>query len=200
MNTALGTVLITEDEIRRRITDMGRQISNDFAGRGVTFVGILKGSFIFLADLIRAVSSEIPVEVDFMSVSSYGDATTTSGTIHIEKDLGISIEDKDIIIVEDIVDTGLTLLHVYNILSSRGARSLRVATLLEKPGNSKYDKPLDYVGFRIPNKFVVGFGLDFAQRYRNLPEIRVLDEGSECKPDGERELDSAEHKRDSAQP
>ena len=176
MKTALGTVLITEEEIRRRIADLGLQISKDFAGGSVTLVGILKGSFIFLADLIRAIAQDIPVEVDFMSVSSYGDATTTSGTIHIEKDLGISVEGKDIIIVEDIVDTGLTLLHVYNILSARGARSLQAATLLEKPGNSKYDRPLEYVGFKIPNKFVVGFGLDFAQRYRNLSDIRVLDE------------------------
>jgi hypoxanthine phosphoribosyltransferase len=176
MKTALGTVLINEEEIRRRIVEIGRQISKDYAGRTVTLVGILKGSFIFLADVIRAISPEIAVEVDFMSVSSYGDATTTSGTVHIEKDLGISIEGKDVIIVEDIVDTGLTVLHVYNILSARGARSLRVATLLEKPGNSKYDRPLDYVGFKIPNKFVVGFGLDYAQNYRNLPEIRVLDE------------------------
>src|SRR6185295_11223374 len=176
MKTALGTVLITQEEIRRRVTEMGGQISKDCAGGAVTLVGILKGSFIFLADLIRAISPDIDVEVDFMSVSSYGDATTTSGTIHIEKDLAISIEGKDIIIVEDIVDTGLTLLHVYNILSARGARSLRVATLLEKPGNSKYNRPLDYVGFKIPNKFVVGFGLDYAQRYRNLPDIRVLDE------------------------
>jgi hypoxanthine phosphoribosyltransferase len=168
--------LITEDEIRCRIADIGGQISKDFAGKTVTLVGVLKGSFIFMADLIRAISQEVPVEVDFMAVSSYGDATTTSGTIHIEKDLGISIEGKDVIIVEDIVDSGLTLLHVYNILSARGARSLRVAALLEKPGNSKYDKPLDYVGFKIPNKFVVGFGLDFAQHYRNLPDIRVLDE------------------------
>ena len=176
MKTALGTILITEQEIRSRIADLGRQISRDFSGGAVTFVCILKGSFIFLADLIRSVPPEIHVEVDFMSVSSYGDATTTSGTVHIEKDLGISIEGKDIIIVEDIVDTGLTLLHVYNILSARGARSLRVATLLEKPGNSKYNRPLEYVGFKIPNKFVVGFGLDFAQRYRNLPDIRLLNE------------------------
>jgi hypoxanthine phosphoribosyltransferase len=176
MKTALGTVLITEDEIQRRIAELGRQISNDYASAAVTFVGILKGSFVFLADLIRAVSPEIRIEVDFMSVSSYGDSTTTSGTVHIEKDLGIPIDGKDIIIVEDIVDSGLTLLHVYNILSGRGARSLRVATLLEKPGNSKYERPLDYVGFRIPNKFVVGFGLDYAQSYRNLPDIRVLDE------------------------
>src|SRR5262245_33609402 len=176
MKTGLGAVLITEEEIRRRIAEIGRQISKDFAGRTVTLVAILKGSFMFLADTIRAISPELDVELDFMAVSSYGDATKTSGTVHIEKDLGISIEGKDVIIVEDIVDTGLTLLHVYNILSARGARSLRVATLLEKPGNSKYDRPLDYVGFKIPNKFVVGFGLDYAQRYRNLPDIRVLDE------------------------
>src|SRR5216117_2208672 len=176
MKTALGTILITEQEIRRRIAELGRQISNDYLKTPVTLVGILKGSFVFLADLIRAISLETPVEVDFMSVSSYGDATTTSGTIHIEKDLAIPIDGKDVIIVEDIVDTGLTLLHVYNILSARGARSLRVATLLEKPGNSKYDRPLDYVGFKIPDKFVVGFGLDYSQRYRNLPDIRVLDD------------------------
>ena len=176
MKTALGTVLISEDQIRRRIDEIGQQISKDYAGRAVTFVAILKGSFIFLADMIRAVSVEIPVEVEFMSVSSYGDATTTSGTIHIEKDLAVPIEGKDVIIVEDIVDTGLTLLHVYNILSARGAKSLRVAALLEKPGNSRYDRPLDYVGFQIPNKFVVGFGLDYAQKFRNLSDIRVLNE------------------------
>ena len=176
MKAAPGTVLISEDEIHRRIAELGQQISRDYAGRTVTFVGILKGCFMFLADLIRAVSPEIPVEVDFMSVSSYGDATTTSGTIHIEKDLTVTIEGRDVIIVEDIVDTGLTLLHVYNILSARGAKSLRVAALLEKPGNSKYDRPLEYIGFQIPNKFVVGFGLDYAQNYRNLSEIRVLNE------------------------
>jgi hypoxanthine phosphoribosyltransferase len=176
MKAALGSVLISQDEIRCRISEIGRQISEDYAGRTVTLVGILKGSFIFLADMIRAISPDIPVEVDFIAVSSYGDATTTSGTIHIEKDLAISIDGKDVIIVEDIVDTGLTLLHVYNILSARGAGSIRVATLLEKPGVSKYDRPLDYVGFKIPNRFVFGFGLDYRQHFRNLPEIRVLDE------------------------
>ena len=176
MKAAVSTVLIAEEEIRKRIRELARQISSDYSSRTITIVAILKGSFVFLADLIRAISPEIPVEVDFMSVSSYGDATTTSGTIHIEKDLSIPVSGKDVIIVEDIVDTGLTLLHVYNILSGRGARSLRVATLLEKPGNSKYDRPLEYVGFQIPNKFVVGFGLDYAQHYRNLPDIRVLDE------------------------
>jgi hypoxanthine phosphoribosyltransferase len=176
MQVAMGTTLISEVEIRGRIAELGRQISNEYAGREILLVGILKGSFVFLADLIRAMSPEIPMEVDFMSVSSYGDSTTTSGTVHIEKDLGVSVSGKHVIIVEDIVDTGLTLLHVFNILSGRGAKSLRVATLLEKPGNCKYERPLDYVGFTIPNKFVVGFGLDYAQQYRNLPDIRVLNE------------------------
>src|SRR6516165_10640647 len=176
MKTAHGTVLIAQEEIQQRIAELGKQISRDYAEGAITLVGILKGSFIFLADLIRTISPDVRVEVDFMSVSSYGDATTTSGTVHIEKDLGIPVNGKDVIIVEDIVDTGLTLLHVYNILSGRGAGSLRVATLLEKPGNSKYEGAIDYVGFRIPSKFVVGFGLDYAQRYRNLPDIRVLDE------------------------
>ena len=175
----MGTTLITAEEIRTRIAELGRRISDDYLGREILLVGILKGSFVFLADLIRAISPKMPIEVDFMSVSSYGDSTTTSGTIHIEKDLGISVDGKNVIIVEDIVDSGLTLLHVYNILSGRGARSLRTAALLEKPGNSKYDKPLDYLGFEIPSKFVVGFGLDYAQRYRNLRDIRVLDGGSE---------------------
>src|SRR5262249_26737860 len=117
-----------------------------------------------------------PIEVDFMSVSSYGDSTSSSGTVHIEKDLSVPVSGRYVIIVEDIVDTGLTLLHVHNIISGRGARSVRVATLLEKPGNCRYEQPLEYVGFKIPNKFVVGFGLDYAQKFRNLPEIRVLNE------------------------
>src|SRR6266481_10121137 len=139
MKAAMGTTLITAEEIHTRIIELGRKISDDYVGRGILLVAILKGSFVFLADLIRAISLETPVEVDFMSVSSYGDATTTSGTVHIEKDLGVSVSGKHVIIVEDIVDTGLTLLHVYNILSERGAKSLRVATLLEKPGNCKYE-------------------------------------------------------------
>ena len=176
MKTAMGTILITKEEVHVRITEIGRQISSDYAGREILLVGILKGSFVFMADLIRAISSEIPIEVDFMSVSSYGDSTSSSGTVHIEKDISVPVIGKNVIIVEDIVDTGLTLLHVHNILSGRGAKSLRVATLLEKPGNCKYEYPLDYVGFKIPDKFVVGFGLDYAQHYRNLPEIRVLNE------------------------
>ena len=176
MAKVLGKILVGQEEIQRRAGEIGRQIARDYSGSSVTFVAILKGSFVFLADIIRHIGPEVPVEVDFMSVSSYGNETTSSGTIVIEKDIEVKIEGRDIIIVEDIVDTGLTLTHVYRILAEKGAKSIRVATLLEKPGNSKYDRKLDYVGFQIPNSFVVGYGLDFAQRYRNLPDIRVLDE------------------------
>jgi hypoxanthine phosphoribosyltransferase len=176
MKRVLGSVLISSDEIQRRTRELGRQISQDYADKSVTLVAILKGSFIFLADVIRNINPEIPVEVDFMSVSSYGDSTTSSGTIVIEKDIEVKIEGRHIIIVEDIVDSGLTLTHVHRILGDKAPLSIRIATLLEKPRNSKYERKLDYVGFQIPNSFVVGYGLDFAQRYRNLPDIRVLDE------------------------
>ena len=176
MKTGAGAVLVSRPDIQRRITELGGQISSDYAGRALTVIGILKGSFIFVADLVRQISPEIPVEVDFMSVSSYGNSTSSSGTVRVEYDAEVEIAGRDVIIVEDIVDTGLTLLHVHNILSERGANSLKVATLLEKPGQRKYDRQLDYVGFQITNEFVVGYGLDYAQRYRNLPEIRILDE------------------------
>ena len=176
MRGATGAILVPREAIQQRIAQMGREISQDYAGRAITIIGILKGSFVFLADLMREIRTDIPVEVDFMSVSSYGDSKVSSGTVHIEKDLEVAIDGKDVIIVEDIVDTGLTLFHVHNIVADRGAASLRVATLLYKPGNSKYDRPLDYVGFEIPNCFVVGYGLDYGQQYRNLPDIRVLND------------------------
>jgi hypoxanthine phosphoribosyltransferase len=176
MKTALGTVLLSPQEIQRRIAELGKQISADYAGRTVTVIGILKGSFLFVADLVRQISPEVPVEIDFMAVSSYGNSTSSSGTIRVEKDTEVEIAGRDLIIVEDIVDTGLTLLHVHNILSERGPGSIRVATLLEKPGRRQYNRQLDYVGFQIEDRFVVGYGLDFGQRYRNLPEIRVLNE------------------------
>jgi hypoxanthine phosphoribosyltransferase len=172
----LGDILVSHDQIQRRTQELGRQISVDYAGKSVTFVAILKGSFIFMADLIRQIGPEVPVEIDFMSVSSYGSGTESSGTIVIEKDVEIQIDGREVIIVEDIVDTGLTLTHVYRILNDRGARSIRIAALLEKPGKSKYQGKLDYIGFQIPNSFVVGYGLDFDQRYRNLPDVRILDE------------------------
>ena len=176
MDRVLGTVLVSSDEIRSRIKELGLQISRDYTGKRVTVIAILKGSFIFLADLIRQIDPNIDVEVDFMSITSYGNGTSSSGAIRIDRDVEVKVEGHDVIIVEDIVDTGLTLTQVHRIFSERGARSVRVATLLEKPGNSKYERKLDYVGFQIPNSFVVGYGLDFAQRYRNLPDIRTLNE------------------------
>ena len=176
MEPTLGAVLVSREDIQQRVEELGRRISQDYAGRTITVVAILKGSFIFLADLVRQFDPGIPVEVDFMSVSSYGNSTSSSGVVRIEKDLEVSIEGKDVIIVEDIVDSGLTLHNVHNILAARGARSLRVAALLEKPGNSRYKGPLDYLGFRIQNQYVVGYGLDSAQKFRNLPDIRVLNE------------------------
>ena len=176
MKRVLGAVLVSTEQIQRRIAELGKQISQDYAGQRVTLVAILKGSFIFLSDLIRQINPELDVEVDFMSVSSYGNDTKSSGSVRIDRDIEVAVDGRNIIIVEDIVDTGLTLTHVQRIFADRGARSVRVATLLEKPGNSKYERKLDYVGFQIPNSFVVGYGLDFAQRYRNLPDIRTLNE------------------------
>jgi hypoxanthine phosphoribosyltransferase len=176
MSATTGAVLLWRDAIQKRVAEIGRDISRDYAGRSLTIIGILKGSFVFMADLVREIDAAIPVEVDFIAVSSYGDSTESSGTVQVEKDLEVSIEGKDVVLVEDIVDTGLTLFHVYNIVSGRGAASLRVATLLYKPGKSRYVRPLDYVGFEIANHFVVGYGLDYAQRYRNLPDICILNE------------------------
>jgi hypoxanthine phosphoribosyltransferase len=171
-----SAVFISRDKIRDRIAELGRQISTDYSGKTLTIIGILKGSFVFLADLAREIHPEVSVEIDFIAASSYGNAMTSSGTVHIEKDVEVAIQGKHIIIVEDIVDSGLTLMNVHNILEGRGASSIRVATLLHKPGNSKYNRQLDYVGFEIPNRFVIGYGLDYAQRYRNLPDICVLNE------------------------
>src|SRR5947207_9940789 len=142
MKKVLGKTLISSDQLGKRCAAIGRQISEDYAGKAVTLVAILKGSFMFLADVLRNINPEVPVEVDFMSVSSYGEQTVSSGTIVIEKDIEVAIQDRDIIIVEDIVDTGLTLTHVYRILHDKGAQSIRVATLLENPGNSRYEGKL----------------------------------------------------------
>jgi hypoxanthine phosphoribosyltransferase len=172
---APGRTLVSGEDIHRRTVEMGEQISRDYEGSSITMIGILKGSFVFMADLTRQIRPEVPLEVDFMSVSSYGTGTSSSGTIVVEKDVEVTINGRNIIIVEDIVDSGLTLTHVHRILAEKGARSIRVATLLEKPGNSQYQGKLDYVGFQIPDSFVVGYGLDFAQRYRNLPDIRILE-------------------------
>jgi len=164
-------ILIPEDRLQARIKELGAKIRNDFGDRPVTCICVLKGSFMFLADLVRAVGGEL--EVEFLGVSSYQGGTKSTGVVQITKDLTSTIEDKDVIIVEDIIDTGLTMHYLLDMLSVRQPRSLSVCTLLDKPGNREVEMAADYVGFSIPDEFVVGYGLDLAERYRNLPHIAV---------------------------
>ena len=169
---AIGRILVGEDELSRRIGELGAEISRDYADRDLVLVGVLKGAVFFLSDLMRQLS--IPVEVDFMAVASYGSATKSSGVVRILKDLDAAIEGRDVLIVEDIVDSGLTLSWLVANLGSRGAASVEVCTLLRKPDAAKVDVKLRYVGFDIPNEFVVGYGLDYAERYRNLRVVATL--------------------------
>src|SRR5687768_10977484 len=169
----VGQVLISEDEIRAKVRELGARIGADYAGSSVTLVSVLKGSLPFMADLMRAI--EIPVQIDLMEVSSYGGATTeTSGLVRILKDLSSSISGKDVLIVEDIIDTGLTLNYLLRYLRGKNPRSLRICALLDKPARRLVEIPIDYRGFTIPDEFVVGYGLDFGEYYRNLPYIGVL--------------------------
>ncbi len=166
-------VLFSEEQIRDRIAMLGRQITEDYAGKDLTLVGVLKGSCLFMADLMRQI--DLTLTIDFMSVSSYKDGTRSTGDVEILKDLSNSIRDKHVIVVEDIVDTGLTLTRLLEILESRGAASIRLASFLDKPEpRIMKDLKIDYIGFTVPNKFVVGYGLDAAGRYRNLPFIAVV--------------------------
>ena len=173
LEPAVGEVLVGADELQRRVAELGEEISRDYTGRSLLLVGVLKGAVFFLSDLMRYI--EIPVEVDFMAVASYGSATDSSGVVRILKDLDTAIEDRDVLIVEDIVDSGLTLKWLLRNLATRRPRSLKVCTLLRKPDAVRVDLDLDYVGFDIPNEFVVGYGLDYAERYRDLPFIGTLD-------------------------
>jgi hypoxanthine phosphoribosyltransferase len=166
-------VLFSEDQIRQRIVELGSRITSEYRGRDLVLVGVLKGSCVFLADLMRAIDLELTI--DFMSVSSYKDGTVSTGDVEILKDLSNPIRDKDVIVVEDIVDTGLTLSRLMEILSSRGANSIKLATFLDKPDpRIKTELKIDYTGFVVPNRFLVGYGLDAAGRYRNLPFIAVV--------------------------
>jgi len=165
-------VLIDADAIRRRVREMGEQITRDYRGKNPHLVGVLKGAVLFHADLVRAI--DLGVSFDFIAVASYGLATESSGEVRILKDLDESVEGQDVILVEDILDTGLTLHYILQILESRNPASLRVAALLNKPSRRQIEVPVSYVGFEIPDHFVVGYGLDYSQRYRNLPEIRAL--------------------------
>jgi hypoxanthine phosphoribosyltransferase len=168
----LGEVLVSAEDLQRRVEELGRQISSDYAGRSLLLIGVLKGAVFFLSDLMRFI--DIPVEVDFMAVASYGSATDSSGVVRILKDLDASIEGRDVLIVEDIVDSGLTLQYLMRNLGSRNPRTLEVCALLTKPERRKVDLPTRYVGFEIADRFVVGYGLDYAERHRNLPFVAAL--------------------------
>jgi hypoxanthine phosphoribosyltransferase len=172
LTSAVGEILIGEHELQTRIRELGEEISADYQDRDLLLVGVLKGAVFFLADLMRHLT--VPCEIDFMAISSYGAATDSSGVVRILKDLDINIEGRNVLIVEDIIDSGLTLSYLMRNLESREPASLEVCCLLTKSGRREIDVALRYTGFEIPNKFVIGYGLDFAERYRNLPYVGVL--------------------------
>jgi hypoxanthine phosphoribosyltransferase len=169
MDQYVGGVIISEDDLQQRIAELGKEITADYADRPPILVGVLKGAFVFMSDLARAI--ELPVEFDFMAVSSYGSATSTSGVVRILKDLEVDVTDRDVLIVEDIVDSGLTLAYLQRNLAARAPRSVETCTLLLKEGLQRVDLDLRYVGFAIPPVFVIGYGLDVDEHYRNLPGI-----------------------------
>ncbi len=174
MKKDIESVLVSEEQLKVKIAELGQQISKDYQGKDLLLVSILKGACVFLSDLMRAI--DIPLSIDFMCVSSYGKGTTTQGRAKIIKDLDVDIAGKDVLIVEDILDSGVTLSHVMEILRSRKPASLKLCYLLEKPERHRVEVPLDYVGFVVPDEFVVGYGLDYAEKYRNLPYVGVLKE------------------------
>jgi hypoxanthine phosphoribosyltransferase len=177
MRSAVGEVIVTPDELQRRVTELADEITHDYAGRELFMMGVLKGAVFFVADLIRQL--DLPCELDFMAVSSYGSLTDSSGVVRILKDLDAPIEGRDVLIVEDVVDSGLTLGYLLRSLKSRNPRSLEVCALLVKPHQRRVELPIRYVGFEIPNRFVVGYGLDLDQRYRNLPYVAAVEEEQE---------------------
>jgi hypoxanthine phosphoribosyltransferase len=168
-NPELGDVVVAEDVLQARIAELGQQITADYEGRPPLLVGVLKGAFVFMADLARAI--DLPVEFDFMAVSSYGAATRTSGVVRIVKDLDLDLTDRHVLVVEDIVDSGLTLAYLRRNLLARNPASLEICALLVREGNAATQLDLKYVAFRIPPAFVVGYGLDVGERYRNLPFV-----------------------------
>jgi hypoxanthine phosphoribosyltransferase len=176
LHAGVGEVLIEEDALQRRVNELGDEISQDYTGRDLLLVGVLKGAVFFMSDLMRRLT--IPCEIDFMAISSYGAGTDSSGVVRILKDLDINIEGRDVLVVEDIIDSGLTLSYLMRNLEARRPASLEICALLTKRGRREIDVPVRYVGFEIPNRFVVGYGLDFAERYRNLSYVGVLD--AEC--------------------
>ena len=171
-NRDIKEVLISEEQLAAKVAELGARISKDYKGKKLIILGVLKGSVVFMTDLLRQIT--IPVEMDFMAVSSYGSGTKTSGVVKILKDLDRLIQGYHVLIVEDILDSGMTLSYLTELLRDRNPASIRIATLLDKPDRRKVDIKPDYVGFRIPDEFVVGYGLDYAELYRNLPYVGVL--------------------------
>lgn len=172
MTQDITKVLISEDALRQKVQEIGAQISKDYAGKKLLVLGVLKGSFVFMADLIRAIT--VPCQVEFMAVSSYHSGAKTSGVVKIIKDLDINPADFNILVVEDILDSGLTLSYLRDLLMQRGASDLKIAALLDKPARRQADISPDYSGFEVPDEFLVGYGLDYAEQYRNLPFVGVL--------------------------
>jgi hypoxanthine phosphoribosyltransferase len=174
LERAVGEVLIDADALRTRIAELGEEISAEYQGRELLLIGVLKGAVFFMADLMRHLT--VSCEVDFMAISSYGAQTDSSGVVRILKDLDINIEGRHVLVVEDIIDSGLTLSYLVRNLEAREPASLEICALLTKPERREIDVPVRYTGFEIPNRFVIGYGLDFGERYRNLPYVGVLDE------------------------
>ena len=172
MKNDIQEVLFSEAQLDAKVSELGARISKDYEGKNPLIVSVLKGSYVFMADLTRKIT--IPCNIDLMAVSSYGNGTKTTGEVQIIKDIGSKIDGRDLIIVEDILDSGVTLSFLMKILKARGANSIRLCTLLSKPERRKVDVPIDYLGFEIPDEFVVGYGLDYAEKYRNLPYIGIL--------------------------
>ena len=170
----MGEILVQQDDLAHRVRELGEEISADYRGRDLFLVGVLKGAVFFLSDLMRHL--EVPCEIDFMAVASYGSSTDSSGVVRILKDLDAPIEGREVLIVEDIVDSGLTLSYLLRTLRARDPASLEVCALLTKPERRKVELPIRYVGFEIPNRFAIGYGLDHAERFRNLPYVAALDE------------------------
>jgi hypoxanthine phosphoribosyltransferase len=173
LTQGVSKVLVEEDTLRTRIAELGAEVSTDYAGKDLLLVGVLKGAVFFMADLMRHLT--IPCEVDFMAISSYGASTDSSGIVRILKDLDINIDGRDVLVVEDIIDSGLTLSYLIRNLESRNPASLEICALLTKPARREIDVHVRYTGFEIPNEFVIGYGLDYGERYRNLPYVAVLD-------------------------
>ncbi len=173
MKNDIKSVLLTAEQIAEKCEELGKQITEDYRGKDLLLVSVLKGGVVFFSDLMRHI--DLPLMIDFMVVSSYGSGAKTSGNVKVIKDLDINVADKDVLIIEDILDSGVTLQHLTVLLNSRGPKSIKICTLLDKPERRKADITSDYIGFKVPDEFLIGYGLDYAEKYRNLPYIGLLD-------------------------